>query len=33
VALIAGGSIVIPHLRYAVEKMDEIFAEKNKNEA
>ncbi len=33
VALIVGGSIVIPHLRYAVEKMDEIFAEKNKNEA
>ncbi|PKL82490.1 MAG: carboxymuconolactone decarboxylase family protein [Ignavibacteriae bacterium HGW-Ignavibacteriae-3] len=28
VALIVGGSIVIPHLRYAVEKMDEIFAEK-----
>lgn len=33
VALIVGGSIVIPHLRYAIEKMDEIFAEKNKNEA
>ncbi len=33
VALIVGGSIVIPHLRYAVEKMDEIFAEKNKDEA
>lgn len=32
VALIIGGSIIIPHLRYAVEKMDEIFAEKNKNE-
>ena len=32
IALIVGGSIVIPHLRYAVEKMDEIFAEKNKNE-
>ena len=30
VALIVGGSIVIPHLRYAVEKMDEIFAGKNK---
>lgn len=29
VALIVGGSIVIPHLRYAVEKMDEIFREKN----
>lgn len=33
VALMVGGSIVIPHLRYAVEKMDEIFAEKNKDEA
>lgn len=32
IALIVGGSIVIPHLRYAVEKMDEIFAEK-KNES
>jgi AhpD family alkylhydroperoxidase len=32
VALIVGGSIVIPHLRYAVEKMDELFAGK-KNEA
>jgi AhpD family alkylhydroperoxidase len=38
VALIVGGSIVIPHLRYAVEKMDEIFSTKetqdreNKNE-
>ena len=31
IALIIGGSIVIPHLRYAVEKMDEIFLEKNKN--
>jgi AhpD family alkylhydroperoxidase len=29
VALIVGGSIVIPHLRYAIEKMDEIFHEKN----
>lgn len=28
IALIVGGSIVIPHLRYAVEKMDEIFSEK-----
>jgi AhpD family alkylhydroperoxidase len=28
IALIVGGSIVIPHLRYAVEKMDEIFVEK-----
>ncbi|MCX7875771.1 MAG: carboxymuconolactone decarboxylase family protein [Melioribacteraceae bacterium] len=27
IALIVGGSIVIPHLRYAVEKMDEIFNE------
>lgn len=25
IALIVGGSIVIPHLRFAVEKMDEIF--------
>ncbi len=32
VALIVGGSIVIPHLRYAVEKMDEIFAERSINE-
>lgn len=32
IALIVGGSIVIPHLRYAVEKMDEIFTEKNKDE-
>lgn len=32
VALIVGGSIVIPHLRYAVQQMDEIFIEKNKNE-
>ncbi len=32
IALIVGGSIVIPHLRYAVEKMDGLFAEK-KNEA
>ena len=31
IALIVGGSIVIPHLRYAVEKMDEIFAEKSKD--
>lgn len=29
VALIVGGSIVIPHLRYAFEIMDEIFNEKN----
>ncbi len=32
IALIVGGSIVIPHLRYAIEKMDELFAEK-KNES
>lgn len=32
IALIVGGSIVIPHLRYAVEKMDEIFNEKKKDE-
>ncbi len=32
IALIVGGSIVIPHLRYAVEKMDEIFKMKNKLE-
>ncbi|HOI30774.1 MAG TPA: carboxymuconolactone decarboxylase family protein [Melioribacteraceae bacterium] len=32
IALIVGGSIVIPHLRYAVEKMDEIFNEKKKNQ-
>ncbi|QQS37098.1 MAG: carboxymuconolactone decarboxylase family protein [Ignavibacteriales bacterium] len=29
VALIVGGSIVIPHLRYAFEVMDEILAESN----
>lgn len=29
IALIVGGSIVIPHLRYAFEVMDEIFAETN----
>ena len=28
VALIVGGSIVIPHLRYAFDIMDEIFSEK-----
>ncbi|MCE1188567.1 MAG: carboxymuconolactone decarboxylase family protein [Ignavibacteria bacterium] len=27
IALIVGGSIVIPHLRYAFEIMDEIFSE------
>lgn len=32
IALIVGGSIVIPHLRYAVEKMDEIFNEKKKSQ-
>ncbi len=29
IALIVGGSIVIPHLRYAFEIMDEIFIELN----
>jgi len=29
IALIVGGSIVIPHLRYAFEVMDEIFRETN----
>ena len=29
VALIVGGSIVIPHLRYAVEMMDKILENKN----
>ncbi|MBK7630653.1 MAG: carboxymuconolactone decarboxylase family protein [Ignavibacteriales bacterium] len=32
VALIVGGSIVIPHLRYAFEIMDNIFDEKGKAE-
>ncbi len=32
IALIVGGSIVIPHLRYAIEKMDELFVER-KNES
>jgi ribonuclease HI len=32
IALIAGGSIVIPHLRYAFEVMDEILSEKNTGE-
>lgn len=27
IALIVGGSIVIPHLRYAMEKLDELFNE------
>lgn len=30
IALIVGGSIVIPHLRYAFEVMDDIFAESAK---
>lgn len=30
VALIVGGSIVIPHLRYAFDVMDDIFEEKEK---
>ncbi|MGK9476983.1 carboxymuconolactone decarboxylase family protein [Melioribacter sp. OK-6-Me] len=33
IALIVGGSIVIPHLRFAVEKMDEIFAANKKEES
>jgi AhpD family alkylhydroperoxidase len=32
IALIVGGSIVIPHLRYAFEMMDNIFEEKGKTE-
>lgn len=32
IALIIGGSIVIPHLRYAFEVMDNIFEEKGKSE-
>ncbi len=32
VALIVGGSIVIPHLRYAFEIMDNIFDEKGQTE-
>ncbi|MDZ7291904.1 MAG: carboxymuconolactone decarboxylase family protein [candidate division KSB1 bacterium] len=28
IALIIGGSIVIPHLRYAFDMLDELFAEK-----
>jgi hypothetical protein len=32
VALIIGGSIVIPHLRYAFEVMEEIFKENEKTE-
>jgi len=30
IALIIGGSIVIPHLRYAYEVMDELFEEKSR---
>ncbi len=29
IALIVGGSIVIPHLRFAIEKMDECFEREN----
>lgn len=32
IALIVGGSIVIPHLRYAFQVMDEILDERNKVE-
>jgi AhpD family alkylhydroperoxidase len=32
IALIVGGSIVIPHLRYAFEVMDEIYKEKDSAE-
>ncbi|MCX7797743.1 MAG: carboxymuconolactone decarboxylase family protein [Melioribacter sp.] len=28
IALIVGGSVVIPHLRFAMEKMEEIYLEK-----
>src|SRR5574338_1249707 len=31
IALIVGGSIVIPHLRYALEVMDEIYTESINN--
>jgi len=31
IALIVGGSIVIPHLRYAFEMIDEILAQKHTN--
>jgi ribonuclease HI len=30
IALIVGGSIVIPHLRYAFEMMEEVFKDKEK---
>lgn len=32
IALIVGGSIVIPHLRYAFEVLEEIMKESNNNE-
>ncbi|MER3403296.1 MAG: carboxymuconolactone decarboxylase family protein [Armatimonadota bacterium] len=32
IALIIGGSIVIPHLRYAYEVMDELFEERAKQQ-
>ncbi|MGA8265967.1 MAG: carboxymuconolactone decarboxylase family protein [Ignavibacteriaceae bacterium] len=32
IALIVGGSIVIPHLRYAFEMMDDIFEENGKGD-
>lgn len=32
IALVVGGSIVIPHLRYAVDVMDELFNSKEKTE-
>ncbi len=31
IALIVGGSIVIPHLRYAFEVMENLFSEKSRN--
>ncbi len=33
IALIVGGSIVIPHLRYAMEQLDEIMKELGKDNA
>ena len=32
IALIVGGSIVIPHLRYAMENIDELLDDKNKSD-
>lgn len=32
IALIVGGSIVIPHLRFAIEQMDEIFKMRDEKE-